>query len=78
MRPTPRLLTRLLLAATLMLSAPPLSGCATRTPQPVTVIPADRMIRPLDNGNYEVTPAWLQERYRLERRQAERLKECGK
>ncbi len=42
------------------------------------VIPADRMIRPLDNGNYEVTPAWLQERYRLERRQAERLKDCGK
>jgi hypothetical protein len=34
------------------------------------------MIRPLPNGNYEVTPAWLQDRYRLERWQAEKLKEC--
>jgi len=34
------------------------------------------MIRKLDNGNYEVTPAWLQERYQLERWQAEKLKEC--
>lgn len=75
MRPMRRLLIRPLLPAMLMLSALLLSGCATR-PQQVTVIPADRMIRPLDNGNYEVTPAWLQERYRLERWQAERLKEC--
>ena len=40
------------------------------------MIQADRMIRPLANGNYEVTPAWLLERYRLERWQAEQLKEC--
>ena len=74
MTTTPRNLIRLLLLAMLMLSALPLSSCAS--PQPVMVIPADRMIRPLPNGNYEVTPAWLQDRYRLERWQAEKLKEC--
>lgn len=63
------------LLAMLMISALPLSSCASRQQQ-VTVIPADRMIRPLANGNHEVTPAWLQERYRLERWQAEKLKEC--
>jgi hypothetical protein len=31
------------------------------------VIPADRLIKNLPNGNYEVTPAWLQERYEYER-----------
>lgn len=71
----PRNLTRLLLAGMLMLSVLPLSSCASR--QQVTVIPADRMIRSLPNGNYEVTPAWLQDRYRLERWQAEKLKECN-
>ena len=74
MTTTPRNLTRILLAGMLMLSALPLSSCVSR--QQVTVIPADRMIRPLPNGNYEVTPAWLQDRYRLERWQAEKLKEC--
>ena len=74
MTTTPRNLIRLLLLAMLMLSALPLSSCASR--QQVTVIPADRMIRPLPNGNYEVTPAWLQDRYRLERWKAEKLKEC--
>jgi hypothetical protein len=73
MKTTWRGLTRRRLVATLMLSVLLLNGCASRQ---VTVIPEDRMIRQLDNGNYEVTPAWLQERYRLERWQAERLKEC--
>ncbi|NDY41234.1 hypothetical protein G3N55_00015 [Dissulfurirhabdus thermomarina] len=61
------------LLVTAMLSAVCSMGCARRD---VVVIPADRMIRPLPDGNYEVTPAWLQERYRLERWQAEELKRC--
>lgn len=73
MQTTWRVLMRRRLPAMLTASALLLTSCA---PQRVTVIPADRMIRKLDNGNYEVTPAWLQERYRLERWQAEQLKEC--
>ncbi|MBW7863080.1 MAG: hypothetical protein H3C30_01555 [Candidatus Hydrogenedentes bacterium] len=40
----------------------------------VRVIPADRTLRALPNGNYEVTPAWLQEQYRLMRWQAEEIR----
>ena len=32
----------------------------------MVVIPADREVRALPNGNYEVTPAWLQDRYEYE------------
>lgn len=59
----------------LMASLLLLSSCASRT-QTVLVIPADRTIKALPSGNYEVTPAWLQERYHLERYQAEKLKAC--
>ncbi|NLF56540.1 MAG: hypothetical protein GX580_02765 [Candidatus Hydrogenedens sp.] len=38
------------------------------------MIPADRTLRALPNGNYEVTPAWLQEQYRLMRWQAEEIR----
>jgi hypothetical protein len=31
------------------------------------VIPADRTVTRLPNGNYEVTPAWLLDRYEYER-----------
>ena len=37
------------------------------------VIPADRVVRALPNGNYEVTPAWIQDRYRLESWQASEI-----
>ena len=55
---------RLLLAATLLISPLCLTSCAVRQ---VRIIPADREVRKLDNGNYEVTPAWLLERYETER-----------
>ena len=42
------------------------------------IVPADRAIAKLPDGNYEVTPAWLQERYEIERGMTERLKGCGK
>lgn len=51
-----------------------LSGCASGPT--VTVIPADREIRALPNGNYEVPPAWLQERFEIERRLLKALDEC--
>jgi len=72
---TKPVLIRLLWIATLTTLVACSMSCASPRSQ-VTVIPADRMIRKLDNGNYEVTPAWLQERYQLERWQAEKLKEC--
>jgi hypothetical protein len=34
------------------------------------------MVRLLGNGNYEVTPAWLQERYEIERRLQQQRDEC--
>lgn len=73
--------------ATLALLLLSLTACATtpRRPAPepapapaaaetVRVIPADRTLRALPNGNYEVTPAWLQEQYRLMRWQAEEIR----
>lgn len=33
------------------------------------------MIKPLSNGNYEVTPLWLKERYEYERWIKERCKD---
>ncbi len=62
------------LTAMLMISAVCLTSCADR--QPVTVIPADRMIRELPDGKYSVTPAWLQDRYRQERRLRDQLDKC--
>ena len=50
-----------------------LSACAGK---PVLVIPADRMVKSLPNGNYEVTPAWLLDRYETERGIQRMLDEC--
>jgi hypothetical protein len=49
-----------------------LTSCA---PQPVQVkiIPADRMLISLPDGNYRVTPLWLKERYEFERYLKEKL-----
>lgn len=63
--------SRLLMAATLLASQLNLTSCASQ-PQ-VKVIPADRMIRALPNGHYEVTPAWLKDRYEYERAMKEQL-----
>lgn len=41
------------------------------------MIPADKVIKSLPDGNYEVTPAWLQERYRFEAYAADQLKKCN-
>lgn len=41
-----------------------LTSCGAK---PARVITADRTVKPLPNGNYEVTPAWLLERYETER-----------
>ena len=68
--------TRRLLTVTALLSLLCLNGCLTAStpalPKPappvesVRVIPADKIVLRMPNGNYEVTPAWIQERYRLE------------
>lgn len=53
------------------------TGCAYRQSRSkVVVIPADRRIRALDNGNFEVTPAWLKERYEYEAWITHKLREC--
>jgi|Deesub1362A_J573_1020465.scaffolds.fasta_scaffold00740_28 hypothetical protein len=64
---------RLLLTGMLMLSVVFSMSCAFRQ---VRVIPADRMIKPLPSGNYEVTPAWLKDRYEYELWMKEQLKRC--
>jgi hypothetical protein len=74
MTETSKILTAPWLAATTLLWLLLLSGCA-RQPS-ITVLPSDRTITPLPSGNYEVTPAWLQERYRTERWLHEELKRC--
>lgn len=73
MKTTLRRSIRLSLSVTLILSALVLMSC---TRPRVSVIPADRMLKSLPNGNYEVTPAWLQERYKYERWAQEQLKGC--
>ena len=50
------------------------SACVRR--EVLTVLPADRTVQALPNGNYEVTPAWLQDRYRTERWLQEQLERC--
>ncbi len=80
MRPTLKPWTRPLLTVTPILSLLCLAGCLTTRPPlaataapptpVVKVIPADKVVTRLPDGNYEVTPAWLQERYRLESWQA--------
>lgn len=64
----------LLLMAMLILSVGFLGSCAHR-PE-VVVIPADKMIIKLPDGNYKVTPAWLLERYEYERWLKEELRKC--
>lgn len=66
--------TGLLLIGMLILSAGSLMSCAHR--HEVVVIPADRMIIKLPDGNYKVTPAWLKERYEYERWLKEELERC--
>jgi hypothetical protein len=64
----------LLLIGMLIASALSLTSCASQA----VVIPADRMVRPLSNGNYEVSAAWLQERYQYEMWLKQQLEECKK
>ena len=55
------------------------SGCGLFKSQPtttLTVLPADRVIKSLPDGNYEVTPAWLQDRYTYERTITQQLDDC--
>lgn len=75
MKTTRRHLTRPLMCVTLIASALLLTSCASPAPQ-VRVISADRMIRTLPSGNYEVTPAWLKDRYEYERALKERMEKC--
>ena len=44
----------------------------------VVVVPASREVKLLPNGNYEVTAAWLQERYEVERSLKDQLDNCKK
>jgi len=55
-----------------------LTGCALfKSPETqVVVIPSERVIKALPNGNYEVTPAWLKERYEYEAWITEQLEGC--
>lgn len=56
------------------------SGCGLfRSPKiKLSVLPADRVIKALPGGNYEVTPAWLQDRYEYERAITQQLTDCRK
>lgn len=63
--------TRHLLPAMLILSAVFLMSCA-RVKSQAVIIPADRAVTPLPDGNYQVTPAWLHDRYEYERSIKER------
>ncbi len=56
------------LMAMLLISASLFTGCGSRKSPPVelVVIPADKQVIALPDGNYQVTPAWLQERYAYE------------
>lgn len=63
----------------LLVSVLLLTACASRQagkPE-LVVITSDRAVKPLANGNYEVTPAWLQERYEYEAWIAEQLENCS-
>ena len=64
----------------LVISALLSTGCAFRkAPAPeMVVIPADREVRALPDGNYEVTPAWLQDRYEYEAWITDQLESCRK
>ncbi len=68
-----RNLIMLLLLGILTVSVLCLSACVSRQ---VVVLQKNQVIKKLPDGNYEVTPAWLQSRYRLERWQKAQLKKC--
>ncbi|MDQ7799553.1 MAG: hypothetical protein RDU76_11540 [Candidatus Edwardsbacteria bacterium] len=71
--------TRLWLTAILTLWLISSTGCGLlASRQTVRVIPADRAIKKLPNGNYEVTSAWLLERYEYERHLTEELEKVKK
>jgi hypothetical protein len=72
-----RHLTRIWLLAMLTACLLLLSACGHRQ-SGLVVLPEDRRITQMDNGNYEVTPAWLQERYRYEAWVTEQLEKCRK
>lgn len=67
--------TGLWLVAMLMISASCLTSCAFPAGQ-VVVIPADRTLTLLPDGNYLATPAWLKDRYEYERALKARLEQC--
>ncbi|MDW7643435.1 MAG: hypothetical protein SCI25_00170 [Desulfuromonadales bacterium] len=50
-----------------------LTGCAS--PE-IRIVPEGRIIQPLPNGNYEVTPGWLRDRYEYEAWLTEMLDHC--
>lgn len=64
--------TKLWLLVTLMILAGCLMSCASPAPKVVT-IPADRKLTLLPDGNYQVTPAWLRDRYEYERAMKDQL-----
>ena len=71
--------TRPWLIATLLTCLLLSTGCGWSKSQPQTtlvVLPADRTIKSLPDGNYEVTPAWLQDRYEYERTITQQLNDC--
>lgn len=72
-----RILTKQLPLVMLILSPLLLSKCAGSRKN-VIVIPADRKVTKLSNGNYEVTPAWLHDRYNAERTLLLQLEKCEK
>jgi hypothetical protein len=64
---------RRFVAASWILAAPALLAACAADPQ---VISADRTIAPLPNGHFDVTGAWLTERYMLERSLRLQLDRC--
>lgn len=77
MNKTFKSLTKLSQIIMLMTSLLLLNSCMPKHSN-VVVIPEDRAVKKLPNGNYEVTPAWLKDRYSVERTLLLQLEKCEK
>jgi len=63
---TGRWLIAMVMTSALLFTACASLGGRNRSKSELVVITDQRVVKPLENGNYEVTPAWLQERYEYE------------
>jgi hypothetical protein len=69
---TTRILRPLCLIVALLLLLVSLSGCGSKV-----ILLKDGEMLLLDNGNYSVSPAWMEERLSFENDMVKRLQECN-